>query len=93
MAGFDRVGYEDLDISSTSKGFQSIPKHETSFVRIHIQDADVRYHPDGTAVAGNGGGQLLLAGSYHVLKGADIINNARFIRNASVDAVLDCVYA
>jgi len=89
-----QVGYEDLDVSSTSKSFQSIPDHSTSFVRVHIQDADVRYRYDGeAAVAGNGGGQLLLAGSYHNIKGAEKIRKSRFIRNASTDAVIDCLYA
>lgn len=89
-----QAGYEDLDISSVSKGFQTIPDHSTSFVRVHIQDADVRFRLDGeAAVAGNGGGQLLLNGSYHNIKGAEKIRKAAFIRNASTDVVIDCIYS
>ena len=86
------AGYQPQTISNSSVGFTNIP-HGTKYLRVHVQNADVRMQDDGSAaVAGAGGGQLLLQGSYHVFKGADVITDARFIRNASTDAVFDSVY-
>jgi hypothetical protein len=89
-----REGYEDLDVAASSVGFASIPDHNTSFAEFKVQTGDVRCRIDGNAaVAGNGGGQLLEVGETWNIQGADLISQARFIRNGSVSAVLDVIYA
>ena len=87
------AGYEDFDVAATAVNL-TVPNKGTTKAEFKVQGGDVRCRTDGgTAVAGNGGGQLLEVGEVWRITGTDHINGASFIRNGSVSAVLDVSYS
>jgi hypothetical protein len=96
---FQTVDRETLTVSSSVVQFDSTKLDKKlnnnniiKRVEFSVEDADVRMTRDGTAPVGATTGMLIKSGSIFVINGETDIKSAKFIRDASTDAVLQVSY-